>query len=180
MGLSATDRTCHCRGTDSRARRGTAGRYRLTLKQYAPIASAAALIERLAGWQHVPHGFYGVKPPDLSLRGGRRPTWQSWEGSYVFADGFPVIRHCPARFPRRFAPRNDTSGWCGGASVPSCSGIAPYRALTARKGHAASVRRQSRQRLRSDRRYGRNWCIPFYRQCVRIAAPDNYCFSCLF
>ena len=45
--------------------------------------------------------------PGLSLRGGRRPTWQSREGSYVFADGFPVIRHCPARFPRRFAPRND-------------------------------------------------------------------------
>ena len=27
------------------------------------------------------------------------------------------------------------------------------KALTARKGHAASVRRQSRQRLRSERRY---------------------------
>ena len=34
-------------------------------------------------------------------------------------------------------------------------------AVTTRKGHAASVRRQSRQRLRSDRRYRRNWYIPF-------------------
>ena len=64
--------------------------------------------------------------PDLSLRGGRRPTWrperaargsalgvQSREGSYVFADDFPVIQLGAARFPRRFAPRNDTSGWCG-------------------------------------------------------------------
>ena len=96
MGLSATDRTCHCRGADSRARRGTADRYRLTLKQYAPIASVAALIERLAGWQHVPHGFYGVKPPDLSLRGGQRPTWQSREGSYVFAGAF-LLSNCVLR-----------------------------------------------------------------------------------
>ena len=37
-------------------------------------------------------------------------------------------------------------------------------ALTARKGHAASVRRQSRQRLRSERRYRRNWLGRFNRQ----------------
>ena len=110
-------------------------------------------------------------------------------------------------------PRNDTSGWCGGAPAPLRGLIALYRALTerryrprrnrfhfndslcvstalrweghapplqwrvrstmvpgnlqlpmaltTRKGHAASVRRQSRQRLRSDRRYRRNWYIPF-------------------
>ena len=34
-------------------------------------------------------------------------------------------------------------------------------ALATRKGHAASVRRQSRQRLRSERRYRRNRCVPF-------------------
>ena len=34
------------------------------------------------------------------------------------------------------------------------------KAVTTRKGYAASVRRQSRQRLRSDRRYRRNRCIP--------------------
>ena len=45
--------------------------------------------------------------PDLSLRGGQRPTWQSREGSHDFADGFPVIQPCTARLPRRFAPRND-------------------------------------------------------------------------
>ena len=60
---------------------------------------------------------------DLSLRGGRRPTWrpereargsalgvQSREGSHDFADSLPVIRLGTARLPRRFAPRNDTSG----------------------------------------------------------------------
>ena len=41
--------------------------------------------------------------------GASRP-WQSREGSYVFADGFPVIWSGTARLPRRFAPRNDKSG----------------------------------------------------------------------
>ena len=36
--------------------------------------------------------------------------WQSHAGSCDFADGFPVVRPCSARLPRRFAPRNDTSG----------------------------------------------------------------------
>ena len=36
--------------------------------------------------------------------------WQSRAGSCVFADGFPVIHHYTARFPRRFAPRNDKLG----------------------------------------------------------------------
>ena len=42
---------------------------------------------------------------DLSLRGGRRPTWQSREGSYVFAESVllstPVLRDCtPRALPR--------------------------------------------------------------------------------
>ena len=74
--------------------------------------------------------------PDLSLRGVRRPTWrperaargsalgvQSREGTHDFADDFPVIQLGAARFPRRFAPRNDNRGsifgrrWC----IPTCS-----------------------------------------------------------
>ena len=43
-------------------------------------------------------------------------------------------------------------------------------AVTARKGHAASVRRQSRQRLRSDRRYRRNRLVRFYRHLVRTGS----------
>ena len=44
------------------------------------------------------------------------------------------------------------------------------KALTTRKGHAASVRRQSRQRLRSERRYRCNRLVRFYRQPVRIGS----------
>ena len=51
----------------------------------APAGPVATLPERHAVWQHVLHGFCGAILPDLSLRGGRRPTWQSREGSYVFA-----------------------------------------------------------------------------------------------
>ena len=99
-----------CRGGDSRARRCTPDPYRLSLKWHAPIASVAALSERHADWQLLRYAFCGVKLSDLSLRGGRRPTWQSREGSCVFADSFPTMRPGTARLPRRFAPRNDTSG----------------------------------------------------------------------
>ena len=99
-----------CRGGDSRARRRTPDPYRLSLKWHAPIASVAALSERHADWQLLRYAFCGVKLSDLSLRGGRRPTWQSREGSCVFADSFPTMRPGTARLPRRFAPRNDTSG----------------------------------------------------------------------
>ena len=70
--MYSANRTRHSRGADSRARRKTSGWYRLALK-----------------WH---------QPPNLSVRGGRRPTWQSWEGSYVFAGSAQlsgqVLRDC--------------------------------------------------------------------------------------
>ena len=47
--------------------------------------------------------------PEREARGSALGV-QSREGSCVFADGFPVIWSGTARLPRRFAPRNDTSG----------------------------------------------------------------------
>ena len=87
----------------------------------------------------------------LSLRGGQRPTWQSRGGSCDFADGFPVIRPGTARLPRRFAPRNDTSGGYCGAPAPS-SGLIPLcKAL-------------------NERRYRRNRSVRFYRHLVRTGS----------
>ena len=63
-----------CRGADSRARHSTNDLYQLLLKRCAPIASVAALSERHAGQQHVAHGFCGVTPPELSLRGRFAPV----------------------------------------------------------------------------------------------------------
>ena len=125
-----------------------------------------------------------------------------------FRRGFPIIQPCTARFPRRFAPRNDTSGWPGGGNCalhrirstfaasrtgPAVRSPTMARAVgdTARKfttahgarypqGHAASVRRQSRQRLRSERRYiflsrsrrryRRNRSVRFYRHLERTGS----------
>ena len=54
--------------------------------------------------------------------------------------------------------------------MPSCGLIPLYKALAPRKGDAASVRRQSRQRLRSERRYRRNRSVRFYRHLVRTGS----------
>ena len=52
--------------------------------------------ERLAGLQQGRYSFYGARPPYLSLRGGRRPTWQSREGT---------PRSVPAAVKTVLAPR---------------------------------------------------------------------------
>ena len=81
--VSHVDRTRHCRGADSRARRRTYSPYKPPSKwQTLPICHCEA-----------PEG-----------------PWQSREGSHDFADSLPGIRLSSARLPRRFAPRNDTSG----------------------------------------------------------------------
>mgnify|MGYP004706567425 CR=1 FL=1 len=144
----------------------------------ADIWGVAAVSDRHAGWQCLRHKFIGAMPSGLSLRGGRRPTWQSrstrpdhrkaiGENAAAFprlprrfaprndTSGSAVVHQRPPtvelpctgrslsaatvkfdsdcvrrhsvyigsafpRLPRRFAPRNDTSGWCGGAPVPLC------------------------------------------------------------
>ena len=66
-----------CRGGACSSRRNAADPYRLPAKMHQPIASVAALIERHAGWQVIGRHRRTHRLPDLSLRGGRRPTWQS-------------------------------------------------------------------------------------------------------
>ena len=58
-------------------------------------------------------------------------------------------------------PRNDKFG--GIAPLNFAAILPASKAVTTRKGHAASVRRQSRQRLRSERRYRRNRLVRFCR-----------------
>ncbi len=121
----------YCRGGASPSRRNAADTNRLPLKWIEPIAPVAALPERHGGWQYLRHKFRGVKLPDLSLRGGRRPTWrpereargsalgvQSREGSYDFADGSPVIQSGTARLPRAqsaLAMTHQEVQWCASA-----------------------------------------------------------------
>ena len=98
-------------------------------KTYRPIASAAAVTvhplaalppygcgvplagcERPAGWQYLRHKFIGAMPSSLSLRGGRRPTWQSRSTRPDHRKAIGENATAFPRLPRRFAPRNDTSG----------------------------------------------------------------------
>ena len=89
-----------------------------------------------------------------------------------------MIRHDDGLINRcvRVEFRDVPDGLCG---IPAIARERQpvQRALATRKGHAASVRRQSRQRLRSERRYRRNWCMPLYRYPTRIAgaAPGEAC-----
>ena len=73
-----------------------------------------------------------------------------------FRRGFPVIHSGTARLPRRFAPRNDTSGGCGGAPELS-SGLMPLcKAVT-------------------DRRYRRNWSVRFIDALYELQVPSRDC-----
>ena len=77
-----------------------------------------------------------------------------------FRRGLPAIQHGTARLPRRLrllAMTNLVVSAVGGVH----RNLQLPMALNPRKGDAASVRRQSRQRLRSERRYRRNRRVPF-------------------
>ena len=87
----------------------------------------------------------------LSLRGGQRPTWQSRSSRLHRGKVTGEIATAFPRLPRRFAPRNDTSGRYCGAPAPS-SGLIPLcKAL-------------------NERRYRRNRSVRFYRHLVRTGS----------
>ena len=144
---------------------------RAIVRTAAPIASAAALTAqplaacplRVASALQVGNDcstFCAASPPSLSLRGGRRPTWQSRSIRLNRGKAIGEIATAFPRLPRRFAPRNDTSGRYCGAPAPS-SGLIPLcKAL-------------------NERRYRRNWLVRFCRKPVRIGgiAPGAACRS---
>ena len=130
--------------------------------------------------------------------GALRP-WQSREGSYVFAGSTQlsgqVLRDSHVASLLGMT-RQASAAVHQCLSAVECS---PYWAVTTRKGHAASVRRQSRQRLRSDRRYiflssgglcrdRRCGRMRFHQRSARTAGTqpghsDSFpaaCFSCCF
>ena len=88
---------------------------------------------------------------------------ESWESDRQKRSCLPEIATAP------LGPRNDKLGSIA-RSTKMPNNLQASMALTPRKGDAASVRRQSRQRLRSERRYRRNWLVRFCRQPVRIAS----------
>ena len=127
-----------CRGGDSPARRCIGAINRLSLKWH---------------W-----------PQNCHCEGALRP-WQSREGSCVFAGSILLFN--------RVLRDSHVASLLGMTNLGTSrhkihtSNIASLQGGHSPQGHAASVRRQSRQRLRSERRYRRNRCAPFYRQPVR-------------
>ena len=105
-------------------------------KTYQPIASVAALSERPAGWQCLQRKFIDATPSGLSLRGGRRPTWQSRSTRPDHRKAIGENATAFPRLPRRFAPRNDTSG---SAVVYQCPPTVELP-CTGRSGSAATVK----------------------------------------
>ena len=138
------------------SREGSAVSYRLPLKWHAPIASVAALSERHAGWHYLRHKFIGAMPSSLSLRGGRRPTWQSRSTRPDHRKAIGENATAFPRLPRRFAPRNDTSGGCGGAPELSSGFMSLCKAVT-------------------DRRYRRNWSVRFIDALYELQVPSRDC-----
>jgi hypothetical protein len=99
---TATAPTCHCEEAQPtwQSREGTSNSYKVPIKTYQPIASVAALSERLAGWQVIEWLRRPRNAPKFVIPRSEA-TWESRGGSCAFADGFPTIRPSTARLPRR-------------------------------------------------------------------------------
>ena len=125
---------CHC---EERSDVAISGRHLQFVqgvdKMHGPIASVAALTaqplaalppygcgvplagsERLWQLQVSRHFRRAYRLSSLSLRGGRRPTWQSRSTRLHRGKATGEIATAFPRLPRRFAPCNDTSGGCSG------------------------------------------------------------------
>ena len=135
-----------CRGGDSPARRCIGAINRLSLK-----------------WRW---------PQNCHCEGALRP-WQSREGSYVFAGSILLFN--------RVLRDSHVASLLGMTNLGTSrhkihtSNIASLQGGHSPQGHAASVRRQSRQRLRSERRYRRNWSVHFIDALYELQVPSRDC-----
>ena len=110
----------------------------------------------------------------------------------VFAEGFPMIQPGTARLhpkgtssrfalraPRRPAAASQSQVWWHYTVGVTARKFATAKgAPPPRKGDAASVRRQSRQRLRSERRYRRNRSVRFIVTLYDLEVPPRDCHGC--
>ena len=96
-----------------------------------------------------------VMASELSLRGPKGAVAISQYTAESQAGSGENVTAC-TRLPRRFAPRNDTSGECRSAPAPSCGLMILYKALT-------------------ERRYRRNWGVRFFDSLYGTAVPSRDC-----
>ncbi len=110
-------------------------------------------------------------PPNCRCEGALRP-WQSREGSYVFAGSILLFK--------RVLRDSHVASLLGMTNLGTSrhkihtSNIASLQGAHYPQWHA-SVRRQSRQRLRSERRYRRNWSVHFIDALYELQVPSRDC-----
>ena len=126
----------------------TAAARRPSLQWNAPIASAVALSERLAGWQLLRHGFYSARPTGLSLRGPK---------GAVAISQYPVELQESYRRNRRCLPEIATSA-CGLLAMTN-PGTCAVDGVRGNLQMCMALR---------ERRYRRNRVGTFYRRSVPI------------
>ena len=169
-------------------------------KTYKPIASVAAVTaqplaalppygcgvpftgsDRLAGWQCLQRKFIGAMPSSLSLRGGRRPTWQSRSTRPDHRKAIGESAAAFPRLPRRFAPRNDKSGnlhgrrncfkicncqWRSVSAATDAIGLCVFAGSLYELQVPAVFRLRIlppvRQRMRNRQNYGKFLCFFYY------------------
>ena len=98
----------------------------------------------------------GSAPLPCHCEEGVSPTWQSQAGTYESAGAFLCSSQSCEIATAPLGPRNDKFGSITRSTRVHTNLQLPM-ALTARKGHAASVRRQSRQRLRNTSNFSNRW-----------------------
>ena len=172
---------CHC---EERSNVAISGRHsqsvQAAVKTYRPIASVAALTERLVQGYSTAQGHWcTARHPDVSLRGAKRRGNLAVPGRIT---GKPSAksqlppRDCtPRALPRASRsgrhvglrpPRNDKSG--GPSSFyrrpADYAGAAPGAACRSPTRRVRSARALGNSRVRmalAERRYRRNRCVPF-------------------
>ena len=169
--------TCHCEAPQepwqSRSTRRNTGKPRRIRRCLFEIAASGLRHPRndTGGWhsQVCPCAPPGEAGYQICHCEAPQEPWQSRSTRSDRRKAIGESATASPRFPRRFAPQNDKLGSIARSAKPLYN-LPACKALTTRKGHAASVRRQSRQRLRSERRYRRNWLVRFYRYLVRTGS----------
>ena len=132
--------------------------FRGCIPGYLDGSAAAALPERLRQLQVVQQQFSGARPPSLSLRGGRRPTWRPEREARGSALG---VQSRSTQPDNRVLPVNTAALRDGASRTPP---------PTRRVRSAGIPGNLQLPKALTERRYRRNRLVRFYRHLVRTGS----------
>ena len=121
--------------------------------------------------------------PELSLRGGQRPTWQSRSTRPDYRKAIGEIATACMRFPRRFAPRNDKlGGQCGrrsgrkyASALRDVEDAVPYNVCAVNDSATKFIVCKAL----TKRRYRRNRFARFIAALYELQVPSRDCHVAL-